>query len=286
VRIVRFDACTPMKFESSGVFTADEGWIHKKRVLNSFEIIAVIEGTLYMEQDGESRELNKNDLMLLLPGKEHCGYKKVKKGTSFFWAHFTPRGSYHLLGSEAELQNLNQENVKDSLFLPLYFRRANFERILILCSQLCHISESHYLNAYATDYAITSLLAEITEQFLRTSQPGKMCGKMEKILEWIRVNSGKSISLSDVAREFNYSKEYLSRHFHRITGVTMQKYINRLRIAKAKELLCQGDWENKEIAKIVGIRNEKYFLRLFKECERLTPRQFRNAYSKIHYNNK
>jgi len=275
-----------MRFESSGVFTADEGWIHKKRVLNSFEIIAVIEGTLYMEHGGESRELNKNDLMLLLPGKEHRGYKKVKEGTSFFWAHFTPRGNYSCLGCEAELQNLNPETLKDGLFLPLCFRRANFERILILCSQLCHINESHYLNTYATDYAITSLLAEISEQFLRTSRPGEVRGTMEKILEWIRVNSGKNISLSDVAREFNYSREYLSRHFHRTTGTTMQKYINKLRIAKAKELLCQGGWKNKEIAKIVGIRNEKYFLRLFKEYERLTPGQFRNAYSKIHYNNK
>ncbi|MCL2837304.1 MAG: AraC family transcriptional regulator [Defluviitaleaceae bacterium] len=275
-----------MKFESSGIFIADEGWKHPKRVLESFVIIVVIGGTLYMEHDGECLSLTRNDLCLLLPGVEHNGYDKVKEGTSFYWAHFTPRGNFKRFDCGGGTYSPDQNDFRNGIYIPTSFLQANLERIIILCNQLCHINESRYLNNYAADYAVTSLLVEVSEQFLRANQPGKRRGKLEKILEWIRVNADRSISLSDVAHEFNYSKEYLSRYFHKMMGITMLKYINRLRIAKAKELLSQGDWQIKEISKLVGIRDDKYFLRLFKEYVNLTPEQFRNAYNKTHYNKK
>lgn len=281
MRIVRMGADLPVKFESSGLFVADEGWTHSRREIESFEIIAVMDGTLYIRQEEESFVLTKNDVLLLLPNVEHFGFKEVEKGTSFYWTHFTPRRSFERV-----------KDVPDSggrggdIYLPICFRRVQAERIIVLFNQLCHINESRYLNAYATDYIMTSLLVEISEQFLRTARPSLRPSKMEKVLEWIRVNSDKSISLVDVANEFHYSREYLSRQFHSANGITMQKYINSLRISKAKALLMQSDYQIKEITEIVGISDEKYFQRLFKEFVRMSPGQFRNAYSKRHFNNK
>jgi AraC-like DNA-binding protein len=277
------NSSVPVKFESSGVFTADEDWIHHSRMLESFEIILVLEGTLYLKQNDEYFTLGKNDVMLLLPSVEHCGFKKVKKGTSFYWAHFMPRKDYQYVTS---VSNIEQEFSSDNLYLPIHFSKANAERIIILFNQLCHINETHYTNTFATDYVMTSLLVEISEQFLRTTQISARSSRMEKMMEWIRVNVNRNISLTDVASEFHYSREYISRRFHKVNGITMQKYINKLKISKAKELLVQGDYQIKEITELVGIFDEKYFLRLFKEFEHMSPSQFRNAYSKTHFNKK
>ncbi|WP_317050648.1 helix-turn-helix transcriptional regulator, partial [Clostridium neonatale] len=85
--------------------------------------------------------------------------------------------------------------------------------------------------------------------------------------------------------EFNFSKEYLARYFKKKMGMSMQEYINYLRISNAKRLLCSSNLNIKEIAKELGFIDEKYFLKLFKKYENLTPKQFRNAYNMTFLNN-
>ncbi len=276
----------PVKFESAGFFIADKNWIHNKRIIDSYEILVVVKGILYMEQEGIRYSLNKNDILLLHPGIVHKGFEKVEKDTSFYWMHFLPRGETSVFNFENKLENVSLEEVKNFAYVPTFLEKANLERINVLCSQLCHINESKYISGYATDYMITSLVIEISEQFLIKKGVKEAQGNMEKIFEWIRINACRGISLSDVAYEFNYSKEYLSRRFHEVTGVNMQKYINTIRISKAKELLCHNEYKIKEVSNMVGFNDTKYFFRLFQKFENLTPKQFRNAYSKTHYNKK
>ncbi|WP_371263554.1 helix-turn-helix domain-containing protein [Paenibacillus sp. 1_12] len=58
------------------------------------------------------------------------------------------------------------------------------------------------------------------------------------------------------------------------------------KILKAKELLSRTTMSVIEIAKAVGLHDEKYFMRLFKNNEKMTPTKFRNAYYLTHLNNK
>ncbi|MGI8384332.1 helix-turn-helix domain-containing protein [Robertmurraya sp. P23] len=63
------------------------------------------------------------------------------------------------------------------------------------------------------------------------------------------------------------------------------EYLHYLKIRKAKELLSSTSYIIKEISYQVGIYDEKYFMRLFKKHENMTPSEFRKAYSRINLNN-
>lgn len=284
--VLKTGVTKPVRFSSAGLFISDEGWTHAERVIDSYELIIVNKGTLYIEQGGQEYELNRGDVLIIQPGITHRGYKPCVKGTSFFWVHFYLTDNFELFNLSSDTQTLIQMSVQNNVYIPVHFEKANLERASVLCSQICHISESAYQSPFGTGYAATSLLIELSEQFIRAKGMREYHGNMVKILEWIRINVNRGISLSDVAYEFNYSKEYMSRYFHKNMGITMQKYINGLRISKAKEYLCQTDYQIKEIASLVGFNDEKYFLRLFQKTEQLTPKQFRNAYNRIHYNKK
>lgn len=65
----------------------------------------------------------------------------------------------------------------------------------------------------------------------------------------------------------------------------MQEYIHKLKISKAKELLYSGQ-SIKEIAYSLGFQDEKYFMRLFKKYENVTPTEFRKAYYRTYINTK
>lgn len=55
----------------------------------------------------------------------------------------------------------------------------------------------------------------------------------------------------------------------------MAKYLNNIRIRKAKELLRTTDLQIQEIADQVGYFDSKYFSRQFKTATGMTPAQYR-----------
>lgn len=42
------------KYEMIGEFATESDWIHQERMISSYEMIFVLEGTVYMSEEGES----------------------------------------------------------------------------------------------------------------------------------------------------------------------------------------------------------------------------------------
>ncbi len=110
--------------------------------------------------------------------------------------------------------------------------------------------------------------------------------KLAAILEWIRVHALGDVSVSSIARQFNYNRDYLTRYFKKEVGMSIQEYIHHQKLSKAKYLLTSTNANIKTVADAVGIHDEKYFMRLFKKYEKVTPTEFRKAYYRTHMNNK
>ena len=286
----------PLQFQLSGIFTADGPWKHMERVMDSFEIIIGIRGNVYIQQDEDRFILGEGDTLLLLPGHLHKGYAPSAKGASFFWLHFYCSEDFSILcekdaHDEIKLANNNPyfSGFEDKILLPAFFHTLNIERLSILFHQLLHVSESDYYTKQSMNYILTSLAIELTEQTLSGTAGAKkpLIEKvsLSRITEWINTHYAKQISLNTVAYEFNYTKEYLARYFKKHMGMSMQEYINKIKISKAREMLIQSDKNIKEIASELGFSDDKYFHRLFKQYEKITPREYRRAYHRFHMNN-
>jgi two-component system response regulator YesN len=96
---------------------------------------------------------------------------------------------------------------------------------------------------------------------------------VEKAMEFLRKNYGKSCSLEETARHAGVHPQYLSRMFSQEKGESFVDYLTRLRVSKAKELLRSGQ-NVKETAAEVGYADANYFSRLFKKWEGLSPGEF------------
>lgn len=294
---LKADISSPVHFISAGHFTAAGPWIHSERVITDYEIIINLKAPIYIQQEDIKYTLNSGDSLLLLPGLTHKGFDLSEKGTSFYWFHFTFNGLENntvISAEEAEaaITLINNNNFfgdfSSYCLLPAVMKGVNLERVSVLFHQLLHLLSSSYYTGFATNYLLTSLLIELTEQnilLFKSRQDMELpLHKLPKILEWIRVHSLQNISLVDVSHEFNYSREYLARYFKKQMGMSMQQYINNLKLSKAKELLCESDMNVKEIAEALGFQDEKYFMKLFKRMEDTTPKQYRNAYNRTHMN--
>ncbi|MBO9599749.1 MAG: response regulator, partial [Cohnella sp.] len=63
---------------------------------------------------------------------------------------------------------------------------------------------------------------------------------VEEVIAYLDQNYAGNIGLAQIAGDLNVTPNYLSAQFHKKTGVTFVKYLARLRITKAKELLLQS----------------------------------------------
>ncbi|MBU3113981.1 AraC family transcriptional regulator [Clostridium lacusfryxellense] len=285
----------PLILSLTGDFTADNKWMHMDRIIGDYEIIIINKGIVYIQQGDEKYELHKGDFLLIEPGSRHKGYDYSEKGTNFYWAHFYSNDSCIMrnhIDIKAEIamtkNNPYLNELKSSILIPRYLKDLRLDKISVLFHQLLHLSQANYYTKQSVNYIITSLLIEIAEQTISNFKLSEIEvdkeDKLPKILQWIKIHIEKNISLKDVAYEFSFSKEYLARYFKKNMGMSMQQYINYLRISNAKQLLCQSDLNIKEIARKLGFIDEKYFLKLFKKHENLTPKQFKNAYNKTSLN--
>jgi len=287
---------TPLTFSICGNFTADSKWLHMERIMDNYEIIIINKGTVYIQQDDEKYELKEGDLLLLEPGLTHMGYEYSDKGTSFYWVHFYCNNfftvSNHIdIISEISITQNNPyfDGLSSNILIPTFARNLNLDKINVLFRQLLHLSQSNYYTNQSVNYILTSLLIEVTEQvilnFELTTTNVVQEDILPQILQWIKIHITQNISLQNVAYEFSFSKEYLARYFKKRMGMSMQEYINYLRVSNGKQLLCNSGLNIKEIAHELGFIDEKYFLKLFKKYENLTPKQFRNAYNMTYLNN-
>lgn len=101
---------------------------------------------------------------------------------------------------------------------------------------------------------------------------------IEKMKIYIERNYQKDLTIEFVSSLLYMNRSYLSHLFKEKTGDTFINYLNSVRLLKAKQLLEDTDKKLYYIAKSVGYDNVKYFFRVFKKYEKMTPEQYRNNF--------
>jgi len=98
---------------------------------------------------------------------------------------------------------------------------------------------------------------------------------IEKARIYIERNYQKNLTTELMSCYFYLNPDYFSHLFRKRTGQKFVDYVNSVRIEKSKEMLSATDRKMYQIAKSVGYDNVKYFFRVFKKKEGMTPEQYR-----------
>ena len=82
-----------------------------------------------------------------------------------------------------------------------------------------------------------------------------------------------------IASKMNLSQRQLNRKIKSLTGIDTSSLIRDIRIAKAKELLCSTDIPVTEVGERCGFDSASYFSKIFKLHTKLTPSDYRKAFT-------
>ncbi len=104
-----------------------------------------------------------------------------------------------------------------------------------------------------------------------SSYYGKIISEVVAYLE----TNYQNATLEEAAIKVNLSPNYLSKLFKEKSQAGFAEHLNKIRMKKAAELLCDISYKHYEIAYYIGYDNPKNFSRAFKQYYKISPSEFR-----------
>lgn len=271
----------PVTYLSCGQLIRNKNFLHPKRCLDSYVLIIIVEGNLSIVQDNTSYVLGPNQFLLLHANTLHYGWQESIDYLQYYWMHFQiPENSFYITDSSSDSYLQSTQANPDKYVLPETGTLKHINRVLLLFSQLLDLSMRRYpVNDYLLRYFQTALLMELAGEFVISENTD---GYVEifQIQDWILHHYSQTITVSQIAEIFHYNSAYLSNLYKKTTGTSLKQYINQVRIDIAKKKLISSDSPLKEIAFLCGYADEKYFFKVFKQLENMTPTEYRKAFYK------
>lgn len=126
-----------------------------------------------------------------------------------------------------------------------------------------------------------NVLPHFAELVRKNLEVGKETGNSYHLIiaeNYIRTHLHFPLTLSSVADYVGISAKYLSRLFVLYKKEKFTKYVNRLRVNEAKELLVNTNRKLVDIAYSLAFVSESYFIKVFESICGLTPQKYRNKY--------
>ena len=239
-----------------------------------FHYIYILSGRGMIEVDYNHYEVNERTLIMVPPGIIHAIYSM--EGHTALDIKFTCDG--FLL---SQLKNIGY-CVTDILDLE----DTLLKRIIGEAVQK-QPAFNHVINSYFLTILMHVLQRrQIGTHMVRTDTlKNQLYGVHQKrrknihmALEYIENNLDKEISIRKLAKLCNYNEHYFSTYFKECMGMSPSKYINQLKLDKARFMIVGSDKSITQIAEELGFNSIHYFSRVFKSETGILPADYRKTH--------
>ncbi|WP_431803116.1 response regulator transcription factor [Halobacillus andaensis] len=149
------------------------------------------------------------------------------------------------------------------------------------------VQSSHYRLQEEVDVNIYNSYKQIEQLFLndlmeyarskKLTAEGRQSGLIKKAVIYIQDHYNEDLKAAEIADVINVSPNYFSQLIKQETGKHFNEFLHEIRINQAKELLKETPYRIMEIAEMVGYKDYKYFVQIFKRKVDLTPTQYRKV---------
>jgi AraC-like DNA-binding protein len=246
---------------SLGRLSSKTDYYCRDRVRNDYLLLMTLDGKGWVKEGNRKKTLRKGAWFLLRPGIVHS-YRDVSPW-SFAYVHFHGSTVDQVING---LSFFKREN--------LGFRQsANTAKELL--SQLVNSANDVTVPSEILRNAVLLELLTCLHSNYRSNQSGYE--PLVKAYEHIVANLDCELDLPRLAKIAGISQFHLVRIFKEKYGYPPIRFMQKLRIEKAKELLRQEPDSRKiyEIAELSGFKDPFYFSKVFSKWTGMSPEKFR-----------
>lgn len=252
-----------LSLELLGVFKLTRGKysIHSNNQRNYDSISLRIDGSNHFETKDNSFTVKCRDLLYL---PKNAQYTSATDGETIFAIHFI-NYSFHAK-NQIEIMAVDDIEYVENLVVAMYNNwKEKRQGYLYKCASIFY-SLIHYLNCQSHEKMMGSI-----------SQDSRFKVAVDYIHTHFR---SEQITVESLACMCSVSETYFRKIFRQIYGQSPSQYIINLRLECASQLLASRLYTIAEVSKKSGFSDTKYFSRLFKIKNGITPREFQQVIPK------
>lgn len=182
--------------------------------------------------------------------------------------------------------NVHHQALLKKLLLPDGFRGQMPMPLPLICTlmQLPRMAGDNVMELYQVKGCIYEILSRFLHALISppTGSHGKslsgLCQLIEVNGEIAAASDQELPSLEEAARMACMCLTKFKKLFRLTYQTTYHKYHQRLRLMKAKELFQVADMNITTIVHDLGYKNAGHFARLFKECFKISPKEYQRQF--------
>ena len=263
---------------------------HERRMIhNTFDLIYVREGVLYMEEKGKQFTVQEGEFLILVPERTHMGYRHCTEDTVFSWVHFYTEGAFSY--SDAPAVNLSDKMNKNK-----YYQKEQFhvslpqfglipegyrEKLLGYLDQISLVKIDRYnqqklfFDSVSSQIEYQILFMNILALICSCNDQPREKTLAEEIYEYLCANYRQPFSLTELSRQFSFHPAYITRCIKKKYQLTPLQLLTRIRIEEAQKLLGTTQLHVNIIGENVGYSAPAYFSKQFKKVTGMTALEYR-----------
>lgn len=257
-----------LHLQEVGSLTAIKLHTSKREKLQSYLCFMVEDGEGKLVYEGKQYVLKDGDVIFIDCRKAYS-HSTGEKLWSLQWCHFYGPN-----------MNAIYRKYQERGGRPV-FQTEQLNNYRTILTELYQIAESA---DYVRDMRIHEKLSSLLILLMEDAWCGEKVSKgtpspvdIQQVKEYLDINFTEKITLDDLASKFYINKYYLLSCFKERYGVTINAYLNQVRVTYVKQQLRFTDKTVECLAVELGME-ANYLSRLFKKVEGVSPTEFRSKW--------
>lgn len=226
-----------------------------------YEIYYQASGNRYMYLSDKKYLLDKGTLVFLTPHVLHYGQSEELEYYERYTVNFTKDFLKKIIGAEA-----------DTLFSTIdtcIIHLDEYQNSLVsglLNKMYYNGNKMNALDEKIFGCGLVTLLSIIYDANAKSNiSSSKLPDELIQIINYIDSNYSIPLTLDEIASQAHMNKYYLSHLFKKYTGTSVMKYLTKIRLRQAYNLLTNDSINIEQIAQITGFGNYISLERAFKK---------------------
>jgi AraC-like DNA-binding protein/quercetin dioxygenase-like cupin family protein len=243
---------------------------------NDLELFLVLSGEVEVCQNGVSRILQADDIILINSNVGHATLAK-KPDSIAMVIHIDPTflKDYYENIEFLSFELLSTKETRNDK--PFELIRAYLSKMMLCCNEEDPEKKLLFQSSlYSLLHTIILYFPPKEIQSAAFTVNQKKFDAISKMIKYINKNYKKKITLDRLAKESGYNSSYVSQLFKAYLGINFYDYLTRIRLREATRELSQSEEKILEIALENGFPDIKAFNSAFKENFGKSPTDYRS----------
>jgi len=244
----------------------------KRRIIFDYELIYIEKGNFLFDYNEREYPCCEGQFVLIRPGIPHR-FHGILEDVSQPHIHFdmvyeansrqVPVSFKDIVDFSPEEKQMIRQDIFDGYPQTPFVTFSEKQAVLKLFYEL--VTNPRNLSGLLAKAKLLELLQEmINDNFpecfaLKTNDTWNIHRQLK---EYLDAGQGVNARLSDLEKQFSYSKFYLDREFKKKYGISLMAYRNKTRMQRARELL--KDMPVSDVAEYLGFSSIYVFSRAYK----------------------